>query len=146
MKKLLLFIPIVLMLNSCGSLLSITIEGPSLYRQDLNQVDADADGWIARTIPPSQVTTSGDMFFEEKLSNGGSFSVGGHIKEDETYWYNTLMQDSGWRTNTEDGWSQTKETSKRIKRGYLYINLKKRVAVYMHDDDTFNSFRVTINE
>ena len=147
MKKLLLFIPIVLMLNSCGSLLSITIEGPSLYRQDLNQVDADADGWIARTIPPSQVTTSGDMFFEEKLSRGGSsFSVGGHIKEDETYWYNTLMQDSGWRTNTEDGWSQTKETSKRIKRGYLYINLKKRVAVYMHDDDTFNSFRVTINE
>jgi uncharacterized protein YceK len=146
MKKLLLFIPIVLMLNSCGSLLSITIEGPSLYRQDLNQVDADADGWIARTIPPSQVTTSGDMFFEEKLSNGGSFSVGGHIKEDETYWYNTLMQDSGWRTNTEDGWSQTKETSKRIKRGYLYINLKKRVAVYMHDDDTFNTFRVTIND
>ena len=147
MKKLLLFIPIVLMLNSCGSLLSITIEGPSLYRQDLNQVDADADGWIARTIPPSQVTTSGDMFFEEKLSRGGSsFSVGGHIKEDETYWYNTLMQDSGWRTNTEDGWSQTKETSKRIKRGYLYINLKKRVAVYMHDDDTFNSFRVTIND
>jgi uncharacterized protein YceK len=147
MKKLLLFIPIVLMLNSCGSLLSITIEGPSLYRQDLNQVDADADGWIARTIPPSQVTTSGDMFFEEKLSRGGSsFSVGGHIKEDETYWYNTLMQDSGWRTNTEDGWSQTKETSKRIKRGYLYINLKKRVAVYMHDDDTFNSYRVTINE
>ena len=147
MKKLLLFIPIVLMLNSCGSLLSITIEGPSLYRQDLNQVDADADGWIARTIPPSQVTTSGDMFFEEKLSRGGSsFSVGGHIKEDETYWYNTLMQDSGWRTNTEDGWSQTRDNYKRIKRGYLYINLKKRVAVYMHDDDTFNTFRVTIND
>ena len=155
MKKLLLFIPIVLMLNSCG---------PSLYRQDLNQVDADADGWIARTIPPSQVTTSGDMFFEEKLSRGGSsFSVGGHIKEDETYWYNTLMQDSGWRTNTEGGWTNEilipentfnskgekliiRTNYTRIKRGYLYINLKKRVAVYMHDDDTFNTFRVTINE
>ena len=141
MKKLLLFIPIVLMLNSCG---------PSLYLQDLNQggyANVDADRWIERTIPPSQVTKNGDMFFEEKLSRGGSsFSVGGHIKEDETYWYNTLMQDSGWRTNTEDGWSQTKETSKRIKRGYLYINLKKRVAVYMHDDDTFNTFRVTIND
>ena len=143
MKKLLLFIPIVMMLNSCG---------PSLYRQDLNQVDADADRWIERTIPPSQVTKNGDMFFEEKLSRGGSsFSVGGHIKEDETYWYNTLMQDLGWRTNTEDGWTQTKETSKRIKRGYLYINLKKRVAVYFYPDEagkgpTFNSFRVTINE
>lgn len=146
MKKLLLFIPIVLMLNSCGSLLSITIEGPSLYRQDLNQVDADADGWIARTIPPSQVTTSGDMFFEEKLSNGGSFSVGGYIDEDSTYWYNQLYQDSGWRTNTEGGWTQTKTTSKRIKRGYLYINLKKRVAVYIYAGNTFNSFRVTIND
>ena len=143
MKKLLLFIPIVLMLNSCG---------PSLYLQDLNQVDADADRWIERTIPPSQVTTSGDMFLEEKLSRGGSsFSVGGYLEQDGAYWYNICMQDLGWRTNTEDGWTQTKETSKRIKRGYLYINLKKRVAVYFYPDEagkgpTFNSFRVTINE
>ena len=141
MKKLLLFIPIVLMLNSCG---------PSLYLQDLNQggyANIDADRWIERTIPPSQISTLGDMFFEEKLSKGGSsFSVGGLIEEDETYWYNTLMQDLGWRTNTEDGWTQTKTTSKRIKRGYLYINLKKRVAVYIHAGNTFNSFRVTIND
>lgn len=140
-KLLLLFIPIVLMLNSCG---------PSLYLQDLNQggyANIDADRWIERTIPPSQISTLGDMFFEEKLSKGGSsFSVGGLIEEDETYWYNTLMQDLGWRTNTEDGWTQTKTTSKRIKRGYLYINLKKRVAVYMHAGNTFNSFRVTIND
>tara|TARA_R110002124_G_scaffold33243_1_gene110629 strand:- start:665 stop:1105 length:441 start_codon:yes stop_codon:yes gene_type:complete len=146
MKKLLLFIPIVLMLNSCGSLLSITIEGPSLYRQDLNQVDADADGWIARTIPPSQVTTSGDMFFEEKLSNSGSFSVGGLIDEDATYWYNQLMQDSGWKKNKEDdGWSSIGNNYTRIKLGYLYINLKKRVAVYISETG-FYSFRVTINE
>ena len=145
MKKLLLFIPIVLMLNSCGSLLSITIEGPSLYRQDLNQVDADADGWIARTIPPSQVTTSGDMFFEEKLSNSGSFSVGGLIDEDATYWYNQLMQDSGWKKNKEDDWSSIGNNYTRIKLGYLYINLKKRVAVYISETG-FYSFRVTINE
>ena len=129
------------MLNSCG---------PSLYLQDLNQggyANIDADRWIERTIPPSQISTLGDMFFEEKLSKGGSsFSVGGLIEEDETYWYNTLMQDLGWRTNTEDGWTQTKTTSKRIKRGYLYINLKKRVAVYIHAGNTFNSFRVTIND
>jgi len=159
MKKLLLFIPIVLMLNSCG---------PSLYRQDLNQVDADADGWIARTIPPSQVTTSGDMFFEEKLSNGGSFSVGGYIDEDSTYWYNQLYQDSGWRKNKEGGWTNEilipkntfnskgekliiRTNYTKIKRGYLYINLKKLVAVYFYPDEagkgpTFNAFRVTINE
>ena len=137
MKKLLLFIPIVLMLNSCG---------PSLYLQDLNQVDADADRWIERTIPPSQVTTSGDMFLEEKLSRGGSsFSVGGYIDEDSTYWYNQLYQDSGWRANTKGGWTSIGTNYTRIKKGYLYINLKKRVAVYISEAG-FNSFRVTINE
>ena len=145
MKKLLLFIPIVMMLNSCG---------PSLYRQDLNlggYANADADRWIERTIPPSQVTKNGDMFFEEKLSKGGSFSVGGHLEQDEAYWYNICMQDLGWRTNTEDGWTQTRDNYKQIKRGYLYINLKKLVAVYFYPDvvgkdPTFNAFRVTINE
>jgi len=91
-KLLLLFIPIALAFNSCG---------PSLYRQDLNQVDADADRWIERTIPPSQVTSSGAMFFEEQLSEGGSFSVGGCLEEDGTYWYNICIQDLGWRTNAE---------------------------------------------
>ena len=144
MKKLLLFIPIVLMLNSCG---------PSLYRQDLNRtgltINADADGWIERTIPPSQISTLGDMFFEEKLSKGGSFSVGGYIDEDSTYWYNTLYQDFGWKRNTEGGWSSY--GGRDIKRGFLYINLKKGVSVYFYPVEsgkgpTFNSFRVTINE
>tara|TARA_B100000780_G_scaffold249764_1_gene195628 strand:- start:5223 stop:5639 length:417 start_codon:yes stop_codon:yes gene_type:complete len=136
MKKLLLFIPIVLMLNSCG---------PSLYNQDLIQSGyADADRWIERTIPPSQISTLGDMFFEEKLSRGGSFSVGGLIDEDSTYWYNTFMQDSGWRTNQKDGWTSIGTNYTRIKKGYLYINLKKQVAVYISESGYY-SFRVTIN-
>ena len=140
MKKLLLFIPIVLMLNSCG---------PSLYLQDLNQggyANVDADRWIERTIPPSQVTKNGDMFFEEKLSRGGSsFSVGGYLEQDGAYWYNICMQDLGWRTNTEGGWTQTRDNYKQIKRGYLYINIKKQVAIYFYEGSTFNSFKVTIN-
>ena len=133
MKKLLLFIPIVLMLNSCGP---------------LSQTSYGDNRWIERTIPPSQVTTSGDMFFEQQLSDGRTFSVGGYIEQDGTYWYNTLYQDFGWKSNTEDGWSSY--NGRDIKRGYLYINLKKLVAVYLYPVEqgkgpTFNAFRVTIS-
>lgn len=130
MKKLLLFIPIVLMLNSCGP---------------LSQTSYGDNRWIERTIPPSQVTTSGDVFFEQQLSDGRTFSVGGYLEQDGTYWYNTLMQDLGWRTNSEGGWTQSTVNTPKIKRGYLYINIKKQVAVYFYEGTTFSSFRVTIN-
>ena len=140
-KLLLLFIPIALILNSCGPLNLSDYPNPN------------ADRWIERTIPPSQVTTSGAMFYEEGWSSVGSnytqrgtFSVGGYIEEDGTYWYNQLMQDLGWRTNTEGGWSSVGSNYTQIKRGYLYINLKKRVAVYFYEGSTFNAFRVTINQ
>ena len=143
MKKLLLllfFIPFALTLNSCDAL--YTGQSPTV----------NSNKWIERTIPPSQVTTSGAMFYEEELKTdmyntvGGTFSVGGYIEEDGTYWYNQVMQDLGWRTNTEGGWSSVGSNYTRIKRGYLYINLKKRVAVYFYEGSTFNAFRVTINE
>ena len=135
---LLLLIPFSLSLNSCDV----------LY-QDANP---NADRWIERTLPPSQVTTSGAMFYEEELKTdmyntiGGTFSVGGYIEEDGTYWYNQVMQDLGWRTNTEGGWTSTGTNYTQIKRGYLYINLKKRVAVYFYPKETFNAFRVTLNK
>ena len=141
MKKLLLlllFIPFAFTLNSCAPL-NIT-------------ANPNVDKWIERTIPPSQVTTSGAMFFEEDLKTDiyntsfVSYSVGGYIQgEDATYWYNKLYQDYGWRTNIDGGWSQISIDSPRIKKGYLYINLNKRVAVYMYTEG-FRSFRVTLNE
>ena len=89
MKKLLLFfIPIALTINSCGPLNLSDYPNPNV------------DKWIERTIPPSQVTTSGAMFFEEDLKTDiyntsfVSYSVGGYIEgEDATYWYNKLYQD-----------------------------------------------------
>ena len=141
MKKLLLFfIPIALTINSCGPLNLSDYPNPNV------------DKWIERTIPPSQVTTSGAMFFEEDLKTDiyntsfVSYSVGGYIEgEDATYWYNKLYQDYGWRENIDGDWSQISVNSPRIQRGYLYINLNKRVAVYMYPEG-FRSFRVTLKE
>jgi|SaaInlLV_10m_DNA_1039704.scaffolds.fasta_scaffold90740_1 hypothetical protein len=134
----LLLIPFAFTLNSCGAL--STTPSPTL------------DRWIERTIPPSQVTSSGAMFFEEDLTKDiyndsfVSYSVGGYIEGDDgKYWYNQLMQDLGWRTNLEGNWSAVNTNSTRVKNGYLYINLKKRVAVYIRDEG-FSAFRVTLNE
>ena len=55
------------------------------------------------------------------------------------------MQDLGWRKNLEGDWSSVGSDYTRVKRGYLYINLKKRVAVYFYPKDTFGTFRVTLN-
>ena len=132
-----MFIPFAFTLNSCAPL-NIT-------------ANPNVDKWIERTIPPSQVTTSGAMFFEEDIridvynTSFESYSVGGYIKEDEAYWYNILMQDLGWRKNIEGGWTSVGSDYTQVKRGYLYINLKKRVAVYIHPENTFNAFRVTLN-
>ena len=135
MKKLVFFLACSFLV-SCGS---------------LKTTNPNVDKWIERTLPPSQVTTSGAIFFEEDIKADvyntpfESYSVGGYIGEDETYWYNILMQDFGWRKDIDGDWSSVGSDYTRVKRGYLYINLKKRVAVYFHPVDTFNAFRVTLN-
>jgi len=138
MKNLLILFASITILMSCGPL--STTPSPTL------------DRWIERTIPPSQVTSSGAMFFEEDLKKDiyndsfVSYSVGGYIEGDDgKYWYNQLMQGLGWRTNLEGNWSAINTNSTRVKNGYLYINLKKRVAVYIRDEG-FSAFRVKLNE
>ena len=53
MKNLLILFASITILMSCAPL-NIT-------------ANPNVDKWIERTIPPSQVTTSGAMFFEEDL-------------------------------------------------------------------------------
>ena len=73
------------------------------------------------------------------------FNMHGYIEGDGTYWYNILMQDLGWRKDIDGDWSSVGSDYTRVKRGYLYINLKKRVAVYFYPLENFNAFRVTLN-
>ena len=102
-------------------------------------------GWAYKEIPPSQVSTSADSFYEGKLSDGRIISVGGYIDDpDSSYYQNSLWLDLNWYKNAEGGWSAP-GGSKRPKEGYLYINLKKRVSVYFYPKEGFNTFRVTLN-
>ena len=89
MKKLLfllVFIPIAISLTSCGSV-SVTPFEKYAYIKS----------WAYREMPPSQVVTNGEVFFEGKLSDGKTFSIGEKIDDpDATHYYNALWQDLGW--------------------------------------------------
>ena len=89
MKKL-LFLFLVLLtitLTSCGSVPMLTFEKYAYI-----------NNWAYREMPPSKVVTNGEIFYEGKLSNGKTFSIGEYIDEpDATYYYNILWQDLGWR-------------------------------------------------
>ena len=101
-------------------------------------------GWAYKEIPPSQVRTSPDSFYEGKLSDGRIFSVGGYVDEsDNKYYYNALYQDLGWYSKDEDTWSGP-AGSPRPKLGHLYINIKRGVAVYFYPKGTFDSFKVKV--
>ena len=128
MKKLLTLLLLATFL-SCGS-----IYMPQDYGMER--------GWGYKEFPPSEIYTVGTIY-EGKLSYGKTFTVGGKIDDpDATYYYNALMQDFGWTRKGDEfeGYSATTP-----KRGRLYINLKREVAVYFYPETSFNVFRITIN-
>ena len=137
MKKLLfllVFIPIVITLNSCASLSSI------------KTATADTNSWIEFQMLPSKLLRNGEVFFRRQLSDGSTFSVFSDdtIDTDQYVYYNRLMQDFGWTSNG-DKWQDFSGFARRVKYGALYVNPKKRVAVYIYPKGTFASFKVTIN-
>ena len=135
MKKLilLLFIPIAISLTSCGS---VPMFNEYAYTK----------GWAHREMPPSQAVRNGEVVYEGKLSDGKTFSVlddGSLNADDRMYHYNALYQDFGWNKDIEGNWESYNGT--RIKRGYLYINIKRGVAVYFYPEAEFYTFKVKIN-
>ena len=101
-------------------------------------------GWGYKEMPPTQVTTSGFTFHTIKISSNESYSVGGYIADpDATFYYNALYQDLGWNRDTDGNWESY--DAPRLKRGHLYFDLKRGVAIYFYPDKTFNAFKVTRN-
>tara|TARA_Y100000588_G_C13699565_1_gene688034 strand:- start:201 stop:623 length:423 start_codon:yes stop_codon:yes gene_type:complete len=135
MKKVLYYIFIALLtinLTSCGSV-------------PISNGYGTIKGWAYKEIPPSQVDTSREDFFEGKLSDGRTFSIGEYIGgRDGEYYYNSFYQDMGWYSKDDDTWSAP-AGSYRPLRGRLYFSLKREVAIYLYPKGTYNAFRVTIN-
>ena len=101
-------------------------------------------GWAVKEMPPSQIVKNGDSFFDGKLSDGRIFEVFGDetIDSDGKYYYNALYQDLGWYTKG-DSWEADAGTF-RPKRGHLYINIKRGVAIYLFPENNFSAFKVKV--
>ncbi len=134
MKKL-LFLLVFITLSSCGTLSTPGINGFGYIK-----------GWAYREMPPSQAVTNGEVIYEGKLSDGRTFSVlddGTLNKDDRMYYYNALYQDFGWYRDMDGDWESYGGT--RIKRGHLYINIKRGVAVYFYPELEFYTFKLKVN-
>ena len=132
MKKLilLLFIPLAINLNSCGAL----VETSDTY--------TDSDRWVGQAIPPSQVNLS----YEGKLPSGRTFSLYGIVDDDDaTFYYNLVWDSFGWDRISEEKFEARGYNSKRPQKGRLYVNLKKRIAVYFYPDKEFRTYKVKVD-
>ena len=128
---LLLFIPIVVTMNGCASFQTAT---------------ADTNSWIEKEMLPSEIRTNGDVFLEGKLADGSTFSVfsDDKIDADQYFYYNAIYRDFGW-TNDGEHWNAT--IYNRVpKFGCIYVNPKKRVAIYFYPKQTFSCFKVRITK
>jgi len=136
MKKVLYYIFIALLtinLTSCGSV-------PMFHNY------AYTKGWALKEIPPSQAVRNGDVVLDGKLSDGRTFSVlddGSLNADDRMYHYNALYQDFGWNRDMDGDWESYNGI--RIKRGYIYMNIKRGVAVYFYPEAEFYTFKVKVN-
>lgn len=106
---------------------------------------ATTNKWLEFELPPSKIIKNGSAFFEGKLSDGSLFSVfyDNEIDNDGEFYYAMLMQNWGW-TRNGDTWS-AQQGSRREKRGHIYVNPKRGVAVYFYPERHFNAFKVNIN-
>ena len=127
----LMIVFLTIALNSCASFETAT---------------ANTNNWLAKEILPSKIIRNGEVFFEGKLSDGSTFSVfqDDKIDIDQYYYYNSLYQDFGW-SNNGDNWTGS-AYNRRPKLGQIYINPRKRVAIYFFPKGTFAAFKVSINK
>ena len=101
----------------------------------------NSDKWIPFELRPSQITKNGDAFFEGRLADNSVFEVNYQNDGNGTFYYNILMQDFGWFRDKDGGWSGYGAT--RAKRGYLYVNPKRKVGIYFYPSKSeFDAFKI----
>ena len=129
------FIPLAINLNSCGAL----VETSNTY--------TDSDRWVGQAIPPSKVNLS----YEGKLPSGRTFSLYEIISGDDADFYQNLVWESrGWyiSNDVDSGkrvWKTNSTYNRPPQKGRLYVNLKKRIAVYFYPKEDFRTYKVKVD-
>ena len=121
------------------SIIALSITSCASLTNSLANINSDK--WIPFELRPSQIKTNGDAFFEGRLPDNSVFEVTYQDDGNGTFYYNVLMQDFGWYRNETGNWSGYGAT--RPKRGYLYVNPKRKVGIYFYPSkDEFRYFKI----
>jgi hypothetical protein len=143
MKKLLLLVFISVFLTSC-----YVYESPLKYGN--SNVSGTTKKWVEYEMNPSNISYNGEPFFIKKLIDNSTLSVSfnNKVSNNSTYFKNLLWQDLGWYRVNLDGKSEwhSKGEARRPKVTHLYVNPRRRVAVYLGDDREPAAFLVTITK
>jgi hypothetical protein len=143
MKKLLLLVFVSVFLTSC-----YVYESPLKYGN--SNVSGTTKKWVEYEMNPSNISYNGESFFIRSLIDNSTLSVSynGKVSNNSSYFYNLLWQDLGWYRVNLDGKSEWKSNgdAPRPKVSRLYVNPRRRVAVYLNYDKEPQSFLVTITK
>ena len=105
---------------------------------------SNSDTWFEYELPPSRLKFTGEIFMQVKLSDGSICSVfqDDDLIPDAYFYHAMLMQDFGWR-KSGNNWIGN-GYSRHTKNGSIYINPRRKVAIYFDPSDEFGIFRVSV--
>ena len=105
----------------------------------------NSNKWVSFEMRPSQIKENGDAFYKGKLSDGSRFEVFYDYKtfQDAGFYYQRLMQDFGWYENSSGNWPGSAWTVKRTSSGYMYVNPRRKVAIYFNpSSNKYTAFKI----
>jgi hypothetical protein len=119
----------------------------TFFNCSITYTAVNSDRWKKFELRPSQVLLSGNTFFTSRLDDNTPFFVFWDkvVQDDGEFYYNVLMDDFGWTSGTNDKWTGDSSTVRRTKFGYIYVNPKRKVAIYFDPSiDKYRAFKVRI--
>ena len=138
-KHLILFAILATFLISCDIYNSMLLTNSAA-------ITGKTEKWVEYELIPSDITYNGEVFFERDLIDGSTLSVFWDTKVgmNSEFFYSLLWQDLGWYS--DDGKWKSSGNALRPKASRLYLNPKRRVAVYLDINKQYSSFKVKITK
>ena len=102
--------------------------------------------WFGVNMKPSDVDTTGSVFYSATLKNGEMISVyaDAELVEDGGYYRNQLWESYGWTMGVGQ-FATASSYAVKPSQSTLHISIKRGVAIYIYPDSTFQIFKVIKN-
>lgn len=135
-RNLFLFTVITVFIIGCFPYSPLITSGGTVLR--------NTERWVEYELIPSNINYEGEPFFNRNLADGSILTVfyDKKVSENSSYFYNLLWQDLGWYS--DGGKWNSPGGMPRPKASHLYVNPKRRVAVYLDYKKNHSSFKVRI--